>query len=240
MNNLSPAQRSQLRKRAAAAAEAAPAAAVMDGATAYELQLAALQQDRLRLKQVQSNKGKAELKRTLLPNYAPYVDGVLSAGRGAQDDVLTTVMVWRMDAGDFGGALDIADYVLKHGLTLPDRFARTTGCLVAEEIATAALQAQKVGEAFDREVLLRTAAITHEQDMPDEARAKLYLALGKAALADVADDIAPEALEQSVASLQAARDWLQHAIALHGSCGGKKDLERVDRLLKKHAASAAD
>ncbi|RBD34849.1 terminase, partial [Xanthomonas oryzae pv. oryzae] len=29
---------------------------------------------------------------------------------------------------------------------------------------------------------------------------------------------------------------LQRAIALHGSCGGKKDLERAERLLKKFSA----
>lgn len=235
---LSPAQRSQQRKRAALAAARSPATESMAGATAYELQLMQLAQDRLRLKQIQSGQGKAELKRQLLPAYVPYVDGVLSAGRGAQDEVLTTIMVWRIDAGDYTGALDIAGYVLKHKLLMPDRFARTTGCLVAEEIATAALKAQKVGESFDRDVLLRTAAATHEQDMPDEVRAKLYLALGKATQADVADDISPEALEQAIASLNAARDWLVKAIDLHSSCGGKKDLERVERLLKKHTAPA--
>jgi len=34
-----------------------------------------------------------------------------------------------------------------------------------------------------------------------------------------------------------AKAHLARAIDLHGSCGGKKDLERVDRLLKKHAES---
>jgi hypothetical protein len=240
MKHLTHAQRSQLRKRAAQVSAAAPAASSMAGANVYEVHLAQLAQDRLRLKQIQSGQGKAELKRQLLPAYAPYVDGVLAEGRGAQDEVLTTVMVWRIDAEDFGGALDVAEYVLKHGMTLPDRFARTTGCLIAEEIATAALKAQKVGASFDREILLRTAGITREQDMPDEARAKLYLALGKAALADVADDVPADAVESARENLKAAQDWLQQAIELHSNCGGKKDLERVERLLKKYAAPAAD
>src|SRR5690606_4249301 len=105
------AQRTQQRKRAAAEAAQAEPALTMAGATAYEMQLAQLQQDRLRLKQVQSGEAKAELKRQLLPDYAPYVDGVLAAGRGAQDEVLTTIMVWRIDAGDYTGALAIARYV---------------------------------------------------------------------------------------------------------------------------------
>ncbi len=203
----------------------------MAGATAYEQQLLQLNQDRLRLKQVQSEQGKAELKRLLIPAYAPYIEGVLSAGNGAQDDVLTTLMVWCIDAGEFADALTIGAYVLKHNLKMPDRFERTTGCLLAEEVANAALKQQKAGEPFDRFVLTLAADITAEHDMPDQARAKLHLALGKAYLAEL-DEAALDADK-----LEQARANLARAIDLHSNCGGKKDLERVDRLLKKHAES---
>lgn len=228
------AQRTQLRRRAEREAAATAPATSMAGATGYELQLAKLLQDRLRLKQVQSNQGKAELKRQLLPEYVPYVAGVLTAGNGAQDEVLTTVMVWRLDAGDYSGALDIAAYVLHHNMVMPDRFARTTGCLIAEEVATAALNAYKASEAFDMAVLERTLKITAEQDMPDQARAKLYLAMGKGLSVQVTD----EGAEGNLVQLAEAKQFLSHAIALHSNCGGKKDLERVERLLKKHAEPA--
>ncbi|CAC9221882.1 Phage small terminase subunit [Pseudomonas aeruginosa] len=91
----------------------------MDGLTSYELMLAKLQQDQLRLKQVQSQQNKAKVKAELLPDYAPYVEGVLAAGQGAQDDVLVTIMVWRFDAEDYAGGLDIAEYVLRHNLQTP-------------------------------------------------------------------------------------------------------------------------
>ncbi|MBS7660570.1 terminase [Pseudomonas lalucatii] len=219
----------------AAAAVAGPAQ-TMEGANAYELQMAQLLQDRLRLKQVQSNQGKAELKAQLLPAYAPYVEGVLQAGNGAQDEVLTTVMVWRIDAGDYPGALAIAAYVLQHGLVMPDRFERTTGTLIAEEIAEAALKAQKAGEAFPLSVLENAEQITAAQDMPDQARAKLHLAIGKALAALFADD-APAGTD--TAPLEQAKQHLARAIDLHSNCGGKKDMERVDRLLKKHAGPAS-
>lgn len=215
----------------AAAAVAGPEQS-MAGANAYEIQLLQLNQDRLRLKQVQSEQGKAELKRSLIPAYAPYIEGVLSAGHGAQDDVLTTIMVWCIDAGDFAGALTIGRYVLEHNLKMPDRFARTTGCLLAEEVANAALKQQKAGGEFDRFVLTLAADITAAHDMPDEARAKLHLALGKAYLAEL-DEAAPNA-----EGLEEARAHLARAIDLHSNCGGKKDLERVERLLKKHADTA--
>ncbi|ACO79902.1 Phage P2 small terminase subunit gpM-like protein [Azotobacter vinelandii CA] len=227
----SPCRRHFQKVRAAQAAATTEPAQSMAGATAYELQLLQLTTDRARLKQIQSEQGKAELKRELLPAYQPYVEGVLSAGQGAQDEVLTTVMVWRMDAGDYTGALDIADYVLRHGLVMPDRFARTTGCLVAEEIANAALKAQKAGGAFDLAVLERTQTLTQEQDMPDEARAKLLLATARATL---------EGEAPGQPRLQIGIDLLKRAIDLHGSCGGKKDLERAERLLKNIAAPAAD
>lgn len=228
---LSLAQSHQRRVRAAMEAAKTSPQQNMAGATAYEHQLNQLLQDRLRLKQVQSNQGKAELKRQLLPDYIPYVQGVLASGKGAQDEVMTTVMIWRIDAGDFIGALDIADYVLEHQLLMPDRFERTTGCLVAEEIATAALKAQKTGETFDRGVLERTLELTDEHDMPDEARAKLYLATGRATLVGIDAD-SPGKPGQ----IQAGIDLLKRAIDLHSSCGGKKDLESAERLLKKHTA----
>lgn len=231
---LSIAQAHQRRARAAMeAAKTAPRQS-MAGATAYEHQLNQLLQDRLRLKAIQSNEGKAALKLQLLPEYIPYVEGVLGAGNGAQDDVMTTVMVWRVDVEDYSGALDIADYVLKHKLIMPDRFERTTGCLVAEEIATAALKAQKANGSFDLDILHRTVELTDAEDMPDQARAKLYLATGRATL----DGITAEEPGQP-GQIQAGIDLLKRAIELHDGCGGKKDLDSAERLLKKHAATGS-
>jgi hypothetical protein len=231
---LSIAQAHQRRARAAMeAAKSAPQQS-MAGATAYEHQLNQLLQDRLRLKSIQSNEGKAALKAQLLPEYIPYVEGVLAVGNGAQDDVLTTVMVWRVDVEDYSGALDIADYVLKHKLIMPDRFERTTGCLVAEEIATAALKSQKANGSFDLSILHRTVELTDAEDMPDQARAKLYLATGRATL----DGITAEEPGQP-GQIQAGIDLLKRAIELHDGCGGKKDLDGAERLLKKHAATSS-
>ncbi|AYL25768.1 terminase [Xanthomonas citri pv. citri] len=209
---------------------------LMAGATAYEQHMAQLQSDRLRLKQIQSTQGKAALKVQLLPTYVPYLAGVLAGGQGAQDEIVMTCMVWRIDAGDYAGALELGAYVLKHGLQMPDRFSRTVGCVLAEEIAEAALSAQKTGQQFDAAVLADTATLTAEQDMPDEVRAKLHLALARASLAGITDET-PADQAQPIAAAAVAD--LQRAIALHGSCGGKKDLERAERLLKKFSVEPA-
>ncbi|NWD44435.1 terminase endonuclease subunit [Pseudomonas yamanorum] len=224
---------------AVAAAAVAGPAMTMEGASVYELHLAKLQQDYLRLKQVQSTEGKAELKRQLLPEYVPYVEGVLAEGKGAQDQVLTTLMVWRMDAADFAGALDIAEYVIYHALLMPDRFERTTGTIVAEEIAEVALKAQKAGGTFDLDLLLRTEQIAGDEDMPDQAKAKLHLALGKAYAEKVSEEDPAENRLITLGLLESAKTHLARAIELNTNCGGKKDLERVERLLKKFAAPSS-
>ena len=61
---------------------------------------------------------------------------------------------------------------------------------------------------------------------------RIPLAAGRATLRAVNDEAPPPAdvLGKCVADLR-------RAIELHGNCGGKKDLERAERLLKKHAAT---
>ena len=221
-------------QRVTAAQQAAVVAPgqTMAESSAYELQMAQLHQHYQQLKGIQSTQGKQELKAKILPDYAPYIDGVLASGQGAQDEVVTTVMLWRFDAGDYQGGLDIAAYVLEHGLTMPDRFARTTGCLVAEEVAEAALKAIKAGSTFDIGTLTEADRLTAGHDMPDEVRAKLMLATGRVAAAQVDPDKPNPA---DVHSLEVARHFLTRALELHDKCGGKRDLELVDRQLKKHA-----
>ncbi|HYG07445.1 MAG TPA: phage terminase small subunit [Stenotrophomonas sp.] len=231
----SPAKRHHSRVLAALEAEKRAPGQLMAGATLYEVQMAELHGDRLHLKQVQSEEGKAELKRQLLPKYDPYLDGVLQADTGAVDEIVTNAMVWHIDAGSFDRGLQLAAYVLKHGLAMPDRFKRTTGCLVAEEVAEAAFKVQRSGELFDLEVVARAIELTAEQDMPDEVRAKLLLVQGRGLMATVGDADAPEVrpiVAQAVASLR-------RAIDLDSNCGGKKDLERAERVLKKFGAESA-
>lgn len=229
--HLTLAQRHQLRVRAAAEAAAqADSHGDMQGATTYELQLAQLKQDQLHLSNFQSLETRAQLKLEKLESYQAYIDGVLQADTGVQDEVLTTLMVWHFDCQNFTGGLRIAEYALKHNLAMPDRFARTTATLVAEEVANAALTALKADEPFTLEVLAKANDLTAEQDMPDEVRAKLYFARGLALL---------PAEDSPLADLQQAADYLAEAIRLHDRVGAKKDLERIERWIKKHAESEA-
>lgn len=229
MKKLSLAQRHQLRARAEMEAAAIPAADSMAGATTYEMQLMQLKQDQHRLKQMQSIDARNTLKPTLLPAYDSYIDGVLAGGQGAADEVLTTVMLWHFDVASFPRGLEIAAYALLHNMSMPDRFARTTATLVADEISNAALAAYKQDLPFQYATLLAAFKLTEDKDMPDEARAKLNFAM---ALACNPNENSPlKDLEQSAVQMR-------EAIRLHERVGAKKDLERVDRWIKKHADNA--
>lgn len=218
----SPARAHFIRMSAAAANQAAADSASRPDATQYELHLVQLAEHRRSLKGIKSVERKIEFKRQVLPEYDAYVDGVLQGDSGAHDDVLTTVMVWRIDTGDIPGALDIADYVLRHKLVLPDQYKRDAATVIAEEIAEYALR-----QLADNNANLDAAALatkleftlftTNDFDMPDEVRAKLRKALGYA----WRDSEPAAALEQ-----------LQKALALDARCGVKKDIERLDRVIK--------
>lgn len=215
----SPAQRHYLRTVAArrAVAEAPEPAG---HANAYELMLARLAEHRRQLKQLQSVERKIEAKRTMLPDYAPWIEGVLQGGRGGQDDVLVTVLVWMIDVGDLAGALLLAEYALEHGLTMPDHYQRGIACVVAEEFAEAALKQIAAGVSVDAEALRQACILTAEHDMPDEARAKLLKAIGYA---------------ERETSPAEALCHLKAALQLHDKVGVKKDIERLERELKNQA-----
>lgn len=181
-----------------------------------------LASDYQRLKSIQSIERKVAVKRALLPDYADYVAGVLEGGPGAQDDVLMTVMVWRIDTGDYPGALALAAYALRYGLTLPDPYQRTTATLITEDIAEAALAA--VG-TVPLDVLRRLAELTEAHDMPDPVRAKLHKALGWALQAD----------DPATALIH----W-RRALELHERCGVKKDIERLERVLTETMTNRQD
>lgn len=218
---ISPATAHRMRKLAASAPQGVEAAASNRAdASAYELLLYKLAEDRRRLKDIQSIARKIEVKRQILPDYAPWIEGVLQADAGGADEVFVTVLCWRIDAGDYTGAVPLADYALRHKLPLPDRFARTLACLIAEEFAENALK----GEPVPLECLQQIEQLTEAEDMPDEVRAKLHKAIG-----------------QTVRETEPAHAlyWYSQALKLHERCGVKKDIEKLERELKKNAGEPA-
>ncbi|HAV3158503.1 phage terminase small subunit [Acinetobacter baumannii] len=221
--------------QAKSAAETAAEFGTMLNTNAYEQQLLQLNSDKNRLKNIQSKQNKIELKRQLLPNYKPYVEGILEVKPGVQDAVITEILVWAIDIGDYEFALDIAEYVLEHGLKLPDRFERSEACFITEDIADEFLKTLKTDVAVDITVLERLEQLITDEtlaqskrDMPDEVKAKLYLALGKTEMRFVTG----EELVDLVHATR-ARDFLDQACKLDDKCGGRTDLNKMTKLASK-------
>jgi hypothetical protein len=226
----SPAKRHLARVRAAQAAATAAPGQSLRGASHYELMLVKLDTDKRRLKSIQSVARKIDVKREVLPEYDAYVKGALEGGRGGQDDVLMTVMIWRIDAGDYAGALDIARYALHHRLTLPDQYERSTAAAIAEEFAEGALSAAKSGATVDGEQLVEVAQLTESADMHDQIRAKLHKAIGLAFAP-------PAALEGGAVKgvdrprTEFALDHLRRALQYDAAAGVKTNVARLEKVL---------
>ena len=214
----SPARKHFLRVRAAV--EAAQSSPERPQGESHELHRIAIIEDSRRLHDIQSIERKIDAKREMLPKYDSYVQGVLEAGTGQQDDVLVTLMVWYLDIGDIKTGLDIAEYAIEHGMQTPDKYARTTATLAAEEVAVFSLLAianETVEE--DLPVQLRRAVdLFADADMQDQVKAKLFKAYGYL-LRDQGND------EQALSALNRALD-------LNERVGVKKDIERLERNLK--------
>ncbi|WP_318342429.1 phage terminase small subunit [Acinetobacter sp. 16] len=221
--------------QAKSAAESAAEFGTMQNTNAYEQQLMQLNSDKNRLKNIQSKQNKVELKRQLLPNYKPYLHGILEVKPGVQDAVVTEMLVWSIDVGEYDFALDLAEYVLEHGLKLPDRFERSEACFITEDIADEFLKVLKTDVFIDITVLERLESLITDEsldkskrDMPDEVKAKLYLALGKAEMRLITG-------EQLVDLVHAtrARDFLDQACKLDDKCGGRTDLNKMTKFVNK-------
>ena len=211
-------------KQRTIAAQIGAADPVIDAKAAnqYELMLMQLAEHRRRLKQIQSIERKIEVKRQFLPEYESYVQGVLQSNSGRQDDVLMTVLVWYIDTGAIDKALEVAEYALQHDMQTPDRYERSTACLVAEEIADTALKLMDGENAVSAKLIGKAIALTEEHDMFDQVRARLLKAYGMA-------------LTKS-GNQASAVEPLKRALELDERSGVKKLIEQTEREIKKNSA----
>ncbi|APM56421.1 phage terminase small subunit [Klebsiella pneumoniae] len=199
--------------------------------TAHEQIMHRLRMDQSALKRVQSDQAKAAMKRQLLPHYEGWIEGTLDGDSGRQDEVIVTLMVWAIDAGDYALAVRIGRYVVTHGLLMPDRFNRTAATVLVDEICDPILVQVKADDATDvtpyLAVLDEVADFTSGSDMPDVVRAKLCKARAFA--------LRNGTTEEQVTALE----LLRQALTLDAGAGVKKEIDRLARVVKKAAAAAA-
>lgn len=168
---------------------------------------AALDVDRLRLKQIRSNKRKAVAKAEMIGKYADYLTGVINSDQADHDELLVTVCIWALDAEQYRYFLHLAAFALKHGMRAPEGFSRSLPEVLTEELS------DRVNKSDSPALLLgylqQIESLTSEVDRVDQVTAKLYKALGLALMPT-----------DQAAALSAFRVSLEH--------GG-----RVKRLISK-------
>ena len=192
------------------------------GASIYEQMLAQLAAHKGELKAIESVKAKGEKKRDFLPVYEAYVDGILAADEAVQDDVVMTIFVWALDAGEYEQGLRIADWALRHNIAPPPDFSRSVATILTEELADAALGNRDTIDSY-LSYLSEAAELVNEQDMPDPVKAKLYKALGFA----ITREHPGNALE-----------YFKEAVSLSPKIGVKREIETLERQLKTEASGA--
>lgn len=186
----------------------------------YRMLQLKLREDKQALKSKQSIQAKIELKRELVGHYDEWINATLSAGKGDQDNLLTTLMLWHIDIGNFSRALDIADYAMTHKLKMPDAHQRTLPTVVAEEIADTAKRLATSDEIDDEQIaqVLRASTMTAEADMPDQVRAKLARQVGE--LTETTNPVF-------------ALDNFQTALKFDENSGVKGSIKRLEKQLKE-------
>lgn len=198
--------------------------------TAHEQIMHRLRMDQSALRRVQSDQAKAAMKRQLLPHYEGWIEGTLDGDSGRQDEVIVTLMVWAIDAGDYALAARIGRYVVTHSLLMPDRFNRTAATVLVDEICDPILVQVKADDTTDvtpyLTVLDEVADFTASSDMPDVVRAKLCKARAFA--------LRNGTTEEQTTALA----LLRQALTLDAGAGVKKEIERLARVVKKAAAAA--
>lgn len=237
---LTPAQRFSMRETAQQST-AASGDLIRDDATEYELMLVKLKTDMRRFKDIKSLERRNEIKAEVLPDYFPYIDGVIAGAKGKdkipQDEVLMTIMTWAVDAKIYDLALQIAEVAIPMGLLMPERFNRSAATFLTEDLSeevtkltTLLKQAEQIADEADIEQLTvennkarnqflttleKLQSIVEGEDMPDQVAAKMHKAFG----------MALEFLDAKKAA-----GHLRRALELNPKCGVKKT---ADKLIKQ-------
>lgn len=213
----SPALRHFLKVTAAKEAALAEDFEMMDGLSNYELMLVKLNSDRRRLRDIQSVSRKADVKKELLPEYDTYVEGVLAGGKGVQDEVIVTLLIWSLDADDLTRALPLIDYAVKNDMALPDSYNRNLATAVVDEFVASVQRMYQATETYPLEEIEHIKSLTSDKDMPDEALAKLYKILGEA--------------QEAAELLEVAYENYSRAYELNSRVGVKTQMNRLKKQL---------
>ena len=175
------------------------------------------------LKDTKSTQEKIAKKKEWLPEYFGYIDGCLAVSPAAQNTTLVTLMVWAVDAGEYELAVRIAEFAILNDMVMPEGHIRGIAEFVTEQCAIDFCDDLDLAIAH-AELIKKIIELGVGEQMVDQARAKIYRALG-----DALKDAQP--IE--------AQNAYKNALRLDSKVGCKKDLTALEKLLTKQTTESS-
>ncbi|OTG92699.1 hypothetical protein B9T24_15140 [Acinetobacter sp. ANC 4654] len=175
------------------------------------------------LKDTKSTQDKIAKKKQWLPEYFGYIDGCLAVSPSAQNTTLVTLMVWAVDAGEYELAVRIAEFAILNDMVMPEGHIRGIAEFVTEQCAIDFCDDLDLAIAH-AELIKKIIELGVGEQMVDQARAKIYRALG-----DALKDAQPFE----------AQNAYKNALRLDSKVGCKKDLTTLGKLLTKQTTESS-
>lgn len=175
------------------------------------------------LKDTKSTQEKIAKKKEWLPEYFGYIDGCLAVSPSAQNTTLVTLMVWAVDAGEYELAIRIAEFAILNDMVMPEGHIRGIAEFVTEQCAIDFCDDLDLAIAH-AELIKKIIELGVGEQMVDQARSKIYRALG-----DALKDAQP--IE--------AQNAYKNALRLDSKVGCKKDLTALEKLLTKQTTESS-
>lgn len=139
----------------------------------------ALAGDLERISAIKSREQRQLLKRNeLLPKYLEYVLRYRESGLNFPNSVLVYVLIWLFDTEQFTQGLELADFAMSQGQTLPERFNRDIPTFVADQMidwAEAEFKARRSPEPYVSKLLPR---VDGEWELFERIPARYHKLLG--------------------------------------------------------------
>lgn len=166
---------------------------------------------------------KIEMKKQWLPEFQGFIDASLAQSPAEQNHALMHLLAWSIDVADFALAARIGQHAILNGMVMPERYKRTVAEVLAEDIGEACIK--NVALAVEHAQLLESIAeMVRGEDLVNQAHAKLYKALGLGLEAS-----------QPTEALSA----FKNALRLNENVGVKKNIEKLERLLKRNTTESS-
>lgn len=152
--------------------------------TPYQHLLKQLHADKAILKNIKSHQDKQQAKADLLPQYAEWLQGVLTSGAIAESDQITpTLLVWQLDCGLLNETMPLAQIAMNSKAESPDEFQRSLPEIIVEQYAE---QISAGAEITPENINILVGWATeksengqHVHNLPDLIRAKMLKAAGE-------------------------------------------------------------